>query len=189
MTIPDHQHRETARIAHVHPDAVRAMSPDDIRCQPEPAEKDADVRGSRTLCDAYVRSQWVRNGPLPVEVRDHLAAGFGARVRALRADRGWSQEKLAGLLGCDRRTVGRLELGQHRPTRQQCAWLAAALTPAGTSPMVLDHEFLGLVGERLRGKRKGSRSGLYTLPGQFGAELAAVLRQANRVRRLRMRSC
>jgi transcriptional regulator with XRE-family HTH domain len=159
-----------------------------VQYQPEPANEGMDVQGSRTLHDAHVRSQWARSGPLPAEVRGHLASGFGARVRALRVDRGWSQEKLAELLGCDRRTVGRLELGQHRPTRQQVAWLATALTPAGASPMMLDHEFLGLVGERLRGKRKGSRSGLYTLPGQFGAELAALLRQANRVQRLRARS-
>lgn len=132
---------------------------------------------------ARVRSPWTRSGPLPVEVREHLAAGFGARVRELRAGAGWSQERLAEVLGCDRRTVGRLERGEHRPSRQQVAWLARAFTPAGVSPLPLDVELLELTGEHHRHRRRGSRSGLYDLPGELGAELARAERQLAAARR------
>lgn len=40
----------------------------------------------------------------------------GARVRAARLSRRWSQERLARAVGVDRRTIVRLELGAHRPT-------------------------------------------------------------------------
>ncbi|WP_440899187.1 helix-turn-helix domain-containing protein [Actinosynnema sp.] len=134
---------------------------------------------------ARVRGRWEREGPLPVEVRERLAKGFGARVRGLRKARGWSQVQLAEVLGCAAKTVGRLERGEHRPSRQQVAWLARAFTPAGVHPVVLDVELLNLVGAPRRGRRRGSRSGLYSLPGELGAELAAAQRQvAAAMRRL-----
>lgn len=141
---------------------------------------------------ARVRSQparqWERCGPLPVAERERLAAGFGARVRALRGERGWSQERLAEVVGCDRRTVGRLERGEHRPTRQQIAWLARAFTPAGVDPLVLDVELLNLAGAPRRKRRRGSRSGLYTLPSEMGAVLAEAERLRLQLQRARVRA-
>jgi transcriptional regulator with XRE-family HTH domain len=125
---------------------------------------------------------------LPVAERERLAAGFGARVRALRAEHGWSQERLAEVIGCDRRTVGRLERGEHRPTRQQCAWIARAFTPVEADPLVLDVELLNLAGAPRRKRRRGSRSGLYTLPGEMGAVFAEVDRARQQLQRARVRA-
>ncbi|MEU4802834.1 helix-turn-helix transcriptional regulator [Actinosynnema sp. NPDC023587] len=133
---------------------------------------------------ARVQPRWERSGPLPAEVREKLAGGFGARVRALRAEHGWSQRRLAEVVGCDARTVGRLERGEHRPSRQQIAWLARAFTPAGVDPFPLDFELLNLVGENRRHRRRGSRSGLYELPSELGAALAEADRQRQRLQRL-----
>lgn len=149
---------------------------DDARVQPQQAA-DGVVVG------AGLRPRWTRSGPLPVDVQEKLAGGFGTRVRELRAAAGWSQRRLAEVIGCDARTVGRLERGEHRPTRQQVAWLARAFTPAGVDPFPLDFELLDLVGENRRHRRRGSRSGLYDLPGDIGRELAQVDRLLSRARR------
>lgn len=120
----------------------------------------ADVPRSGVPACARVRSQWVRRGPLPVEVSGSLTAGFGARVRDLRLACGWSQEKVAEAIGVDRRTVGRLELGQRRPTLEQLVLLARALAPEGASPGVLESELLKIAGEHVRYRRGGQRVGL-----------------------------
>jgi transcriptional regulator with XRE-family HTH domain len=130
---------------------------------------------------------WPRSGPLSAEVRQALADGFGARVRALRGERGMTQVKLAELLCCDPRTIRRLERGEHRPSRQQVAWLAAALAPEGEHPMSLDHVLLDLVGDQSRPwlsrkhRRRGLLSGLYTLPIELNAERRALEAQVRRM--------
>lgn len=142
--------------------------------------------GPRT-CEARDQyPNWPRRGPLAPEVRDHLASGFGARVRALRAERGLSMRALGELLSCDRRTIERLELGRHRPTRAQVAWLARALSEEGQPSQVLDYELLNLVDGNVRGQRKtrrrrrGERNGLYTLPSELTAQRQALLKGAER---------
>ncbi|MGZ3141903.1 helix-turn-helix domain-containing protein [Lentzea chajnantorensis] len=128
---------------------------------------------------------WARTGPLAPEVRRHLAEGFGAKVKALRAERGMTQVKLAELLRCDARTVRRLEVGQHRPTRQQVGWIAAALSPEGQQPQVLDHALCDLVGPNMRPRTKKLRrrellSSLYTLPAERTTQHAARLKEVRR---------
>jgi transcriptional regulator with XRE-family HTH domain len=51
-------------------------------------------------------------------------AMFGARVRALRAQRGWSQERLAHEAGLDRTYVGSVERGE-RNIALDNIWLLA----------------------------------------------------------------
>ena len=48
--------------------------------------------------------------------RASIPADIGLIVRKSRLKRGWSQERLARKLKVNRRTVSRLEHGQHRPT-------------------------------------------------------------------------
>ena len=63
-----------------------------------------------------------------VSVRDDFAArrraAFGARVRALRRERGWSQEQLAHAAGLDRTYVGSVERGE-RNIALDNIWLLA----------------------------------------------------------------
>ncbi|RUN78424.1 XRE family transcriptional regulator [Sphingomonas sp. TF3] len=48
--------------------------------------------------------------------RSAVPASIGPRIRLIRKSRRWSQTKLASKLGVDRRTIIRLESGQHVPT-------------------------------------------------------------------------
>jgi transcriptional regulator with XRE-family HTH domain len=63
-----------------------------------------------------------------VSVRDDFSArrraAFGARVRALRRERGWSQEQLAHAAGLDRTYVGSVERGE-RNIALDNIWLLA----------------------------------------------------------------
>ena len=52
---------------------------------------------------------------------------FGARVRALREARGWSQEELAEQAGLHRTYVSAVERGVRNPTVTVMARIAAAL--------------------------------------------------------------
>lgn len=54
-------------------------------------------------------------------------AQIGARIRALRAERGWSQEHLAERAGVDRQTVYRMELSTHSSSINAYLLVAAAL--------------------------------------------------------------
>ena len=56
-----------------------------------------------------------------------LAQAFGAAVRALRAERGIAQESLANLAGIERSHVGKVERGEHMPTRAIIFKIASAL--------------------------------------------------------------
>ncbi len=55
---------------------------------------------------------------------------FGERVRRLRERRGWSQEKLAGELGCEPRVISRYERGLSLP---QATMLVALGSTFGVS--------------------------------------------------------
>ena len=68
--------------------------------------------------------------------RAHLAAGVGRLLRRARTDRGMRQNDLADAAGVARRTVQRLEHGQHRPRRSILRALAAALAPEHPDELV-----------------------------------------------------
>ncbi|HZC54300.1 MAG TPA: helix-turn-helix transcriptional regulator [Mycobacterium sp.] len=62
-------------------------------------------------------------------------AAFGSRVRALRTERGWSQERLAHQAGLDRTYVGSVERGE-RNIALDNIWLLAdtlGVTPPTSS--------------------------------------------------------
>lgn len=54
-------------------------------------------------------------------------AKFGRRVRALREQRGWSQERLAEVSGLHRTYLGGIERGLRNPSLKNLARIAAAL--------------------------------------------------------------
>ncbi|WP_099592626.1 helix-turn-helix domain-containing protein [Stenotrophomonas maltophilia] len=56
-----------------------------------------------------------------------LAHAFGAAVRALRIERGIAQESLAHLAGVERSHMGKIERGEHMPTRAIIFKIAGAL--------------------------------------------------------------
>ncbi|MGW2545124.1 helix-turn-helix domain-containing protein [Kitasatospora sp. NPDC001574] len=59
------------------------------------------------------------------------AAGFGAFLRRSREQRGWTQDYLAGLIGCTSSHISALENGRRKPTHR----IATALDRSfGTSP-------------------------------------------------------
>ena len=63
---------------------------------------------------------------------EELRRRFGSRVRALRAERGWSQEALAERAGIDRSYMGGVERGDRNTSLEKIGLIAAALevTPA-----------------------------------------------------------
>jgi transcriptional regulator with XRE-family HTH domain len=52
---------------------------------------------------------------------------LGRNLAALRGRRDWSQEKLAGKVGVTRSCIGKWETGEHGPSFEWLAALAAAL--------------------------------------------------------------
>jgi transcriptional regulator with XRE-family HTH domain len=52
---------------------------------------------------------------------------LGARVRALRSERGWTQEQLAHHTGFDRKSVNRIENAAYSPSVDRLFLLADAL--------------------------------------------------------------
>lgn len=56
-----------------------------------------------------------------------LSSAFGARVRHLREEQGYSQEGFADLCGLHRTYVGGIERGERNPTLKAVATLARAL--------------------------------------------------------------
>ena len=76
--------------------------------------------------------------PVPVSpVHPRLAddrALFGHRVAELRAQVGWTQERLAEVSGFDRKTINRIENGRHSPSLDRVLVLAYSL---GVEPVEL----------------------------------------------------
>lgn len=64
--------------------------------------------------------------PLDPETRRRRAA-LGDTIRALRQQRGWTQEELASRGGFDRKWINRLENGSYSPAVDRLYPLAAAL--------------------------------------------------------------
>lgn len=125
---------------------------------PEPDGGTRHVPGPR-VCDARVRSvvdadrvvaRWPRRGPLPAHLRELLAQGFGARLRELRRERGWTQRQLADAMRWTDKTVRRYEHGERRPTADVVMRLAGHLaTPERDCPSIA-LEFGRLVGRNIR---------------------------------------
>lgn len=74
-------------------------------------------------------------GRVPPAERVQLSTSVGALLRVERLAAGYGTRRLAAAIGCDRRTVQRLEAGQLRPRRCLLAYLAAALAPDDPEPL------------------------------------------------------
>lgn len=61
------------------------------------------------------------------EDRQIIAIAFGRSLRAVREDKGWSQEELALTAGVDRTFVSRAERGERQPALATVFLLAQAL--------------------------------------------------------------
>lgn len=64
---------------------------------------------------------------LPREANPSILEALGKRVRALRRQRGLSQEELAKLAGLHRTYIGGVERGERNPTLTSMERIAAAL--------------------------------------------------------------
>ncbi|NED93252.1 helix-turn-helix domain-containing protein [Streptomyces sp. SID11233] len=60
-------------------------------------------------------------------------AAFGARLRMLREERGWTQDHLGTLVGCSGRHISAIETGRKSPTRPFAIRADTALGVTGTS--------------------------------------------------------
>lgn len=65
---------------------------------------------------------------------DDYQKAFGGRIRELRKEMGFSQERLASVAGMDRSYVGSLERGKRNPTLKNICEIAKAL---GVAPAEL----------------------------------------------------
>jgi XRE family transcriptional regulator, regulator of sulfur utilization len=59
-----------------------------------------------------------------------IASTFGSVVKGIRLEANLSQEQLANVAGIDRRTIGRIESGQHQPTLSVLFSIAQAVSVA-----------------------------------------------------------
>ena len=64
---------------------------------------------------------------MPDRTRPDLLVAFGAAVRRLRHDRGWSQEEFADRVGLHRTYVGAIERGERNLSLVNVGRIAAAL--------------------------------------------------------------
>ena len=73
--------------------------------------------------------------------QDRLALVFGARLREVRRDRGWSQDRLAQRSGLGRTTVNRLESGRSGGMPRLCTlWRLARALEMTVSDLLLGVE-------------------------------------------------
>lgn len=142
----------------------------------------AQVMSARVQAD---RPPFERMGPLPGEVTEHLRAGVGARIKALRAEQGWTQAQLAERIGWSVETVGRLERGVHRPTHRQLAHVAKAFAGSDrlsrSRYLLLRDELVGLAMPHVRGRKY---RGTPSIAADADAERAKLDRAAARLDRI-----
>ncbi|MFE5837225.1 helix-turn-helix domain-containing protein [Arthrobacter sp. NPDC056493] len=81
--------------------------------------------------------------------REHLATGYGAKVRQLRKGAGLTQAQLGQLAGIGVTHISRLEQGRRRPSVDATKALARVLSPV-LDPTALEQRLAGLAGESLR---------------------------------------
>lgn len=72
-----------------------------------------------------------------------IARAFGAAVRALRTERGFSQESLANLADIERSHMGKVERGEHMPTLAIVFKIARGLGCSAAEVMGRAEEELG----------------------------------------------
>ena len=65
---------------------------------------------------------------MPDRPRPSLLVAFGAAVRRLRSDRGWSQEEFADRVGLHRTYVGAIERGERNLSLLNVGRIAEALS-------------------------------------------------------------
>lgn len=97
-----------------------------------------------------VVARWPRRGPLPAPLREVLAQGFGARLRELRRERGWTQRQLAEAMRWTDKTVRRYEHGERRPTADVIMRLARHLATPRRDRRSIALELAALVGRNIR---------------------------------------
>lgn len=129
---------------------------------------------------------------------------LAARLRALRAERGWSLDELAGLSGVSRATLSRLEKAEVSPTAQVLGRLGAAygltmsrlmhLVEGGFAPVIRDADqeawtdpetgftrrtlsppAQALAGETVRGDLPAGQAIAYSSPPRPGLEHHLVM--------------
>lgn len=76
-----------------------------------------------------------------------IARAFGAAVRALRTERGFSQESLANLADIERSHMGKVERGEHMPTLAIVFKIARGLGCSAAEVMGRAEEMLGMRAE------------------------------------------
>ncbi|WP_454725944.1 helix-turn-helix domain-containing protein [Delftia acidovorans] len=83
-----------------------------------------------------------------------IARAFGAAVRALRTERGFSQESLANLADIERSHMGKVERGEHMPTLVIVFKIARGLE-CGTA------EVMGRAEKELGAMAESAKSGIH----------------------------
>jgi transcriptional regulator with XRE-family HTH domain len=146
----------------------RARALDDAAPAPGRSRPHARSR-ARALDDAAVRMrtfepvQRVQTGarvrrqspgdPSPEE-QAFLAAGFGRRLKELRALAGLTQERASALAGMHRASLAHLERGTRRPTADSVRALVAVLTPPKRMANATANELRQLAGSSWRTSHK-----------------------------------
>lgn len=82
----------------------------------------------------------VAQRPRTAEAEAFLVA-FGRHIRALRRERGLSQERLGDLTGLDRQTMNRLENAAHAISTAHLGALARALDVPASALMPTDSDY------------------------------------------------
>lgn len=74
-----------------------------------------------------IHDQWPRHGVIREQQERPPGSPFGARVRAFRKLRGWTQVALGARIGLTQQAIQQIERGRHRPTLYTVTQLADAL--------------------------------------------------------------
>src|SRR4029078_1423950 len=90
---------------------------------------------------------------------DALLQRVGARVRALRRERGISRKELGARAGLAERFLALVEGGQGNPSLRSLAEIAVALETTPVALIEPANEIVALLGLRGAGKRTGGRWG------------------------------
>lgn len=97
---------------------------------------------------------------------DELLLRVGARVRALRRERGWSRKELGERAGLSERFLALVESGRGNPSLRSLADIAAALATTPVALVEAPSEIVALLGLRGAGKSTVGRA----LAARLGAE-------------------